>query len=805
MAGARLKKTENKAFFWKGWKEKAKAEIKDALISGEHRKELSVILGYYLFLIILVLSFGWITGLPSRNLKNIGFIFLLIGVYAIISDFFKRKKIISQSVSFFIDSFCHITLITVIVLLAGGHESPVKIPLFFLVTVFAPIFGTWRQLLFSQILILFLFVGAGLFYHGGMVHLVISFLEGLTLLTAAVIIKISTALYQKKSNDYSMLRMEQEVLYKESQEYNVKLEMTVAEKTAKLRKLLDSAESEKLNLERQRIATANLLEDMAETQEKLRISKTSLEIKQLELTAIAELNIKLTSVMDIDDLIVVIREYLTKFIDFNVFTILIHNIEGREEIILKSEIMRPVSRRLLDLAKSEISGFLLNYKVVSEEENNKIMQTEVEISQGKLIEADEKEQYTNFILPFKNGDRIYGAIHIASENAEVYKEKEKKSVVEAIISSVSGALASLEKMYKLQQSKTESLVGSLSNGIIMLNKSREVVLVNPAATRFTGVDKNGFGFGEFLDILAEEDLDEMIEKAMIKGEGNIIKETMIGQKYYEIYVISVKNPDNKIVGAGLVIHDITQLKVVDQMKSEFVSVASHQLRTPLTAVRLFIEMLLNGDAGEIKGQQKEYLNNVYKSTDRMIRLVNDLLNISRIESNRMRIDPMPAQLEKLIKSVVDEERPLAELKRCSIGFMAPPEETPEVPIDKNLFRQVVHNLVTNAVKYSNAGGKVDVSLKLQNGDYLIEVADKGIGIPKKFQARIFEKFSRADNAVKTETEGTGLGLYVCKKIVDTFDGKIWFETSDNQGTKFFVLLPKTGMKANAGERGLVIS
>jgi len=298
-----------------------------------------------------------------------------------------------------------------------------------------------------------------------------------------------------------------------------------------------------------------------------------------------------------------------------------------------------------------------------------------------------------------------------------------------------------------------------------------------------------------------------VDEALREGKTSHINEAKLINSYFEIFVTPVKESGGGIAGGAIILHDITFLKEIDRMKTEFVSVASHQLRTPLTAVKLFTEMLARGEVGPVKKEQKEYLDNINQSTDRMVRLVNDLLNITRIESGRLRIEPVPTDVCDFVKNIVEETMPLAEMKKIKLSYASCPAGSAILPLDVNLFRQVIHNLIVNAIRYSlPEHGKVEVAIEInKQKNYIFSVKDNGIGIPEAAQKRIFEKFYRADNAVKAETEGTGLGLYVSKMIVESSGGKMRFESREGLGTTFIVSMPGSGMPVKKGERGLVIS
>lgn len=231
--------------------------------------------------------------------------------------------------------------------------------------------------------------------------------------------------------------------------------------------------------------------------------------------------------------------------------------------------------------------------------------------------------------------------------------------------------------------------------------------------------------------------------------------------------------------------DHERLKEVDRMKSEFVSVASHQLRTPLTGIKWFCQLLLGGKAGALLPDQQDFISQVNTSNDRMIALVEDLLNVSRIETGKkFEIIKTSLDVSALVRSVIDEHLPLS-LKRTQTITYTPPSSFPMMQVDEQKIRQVLGNLISNALKYSPVGSVVEVSLTMDKKQRaVVAVTDHGIGIPLAQQKRIFEKFFRAENAVSSETDGTGLGLYIAKSICEAHGGGLSFVSTKGKGTTF---------------------
>ena len=238
----------------------------------------------------------------------------------------------------------------------------------------------------------------------------------------------------------------------------------------------------------------------------------------------------------------------------------------------------------------------------------------------------------------------------------------------------------------------------------------------------------------------------------------------------------------------LVARFIEQLTKLNKMKSEFVSIASHQLRTPLSAIKWEMELMLKKFKKGLNKKQIKNLENIYAINQRMIHLVSDLLDVARIDQNRLILRKQKINLVEIAKEVVGEIIPKAKLRNIEINIKTK-KRLPLVLGDSEKIRLAVENLLDNAVKYTNNGGKININV-FESGSFLIfEITDNGVGIPQGQTNRVFEKFFRSDNASKYQTDGTGLGLYIAKNIVEQLDGKIWFQSIENVGSVFSFSLP----------------
>lgn len=236
-----------------------------------------------------------------------------------------------------------------------------------------------------------------------------------------------------------------------------------------------------------------------------------------------------------------------------------------------------------------------------------------------------------------------------------------------------------------------------------------------------------------------------------------------------------------------------KLKQLDEAKDEFISMASHQLRTPLTSVKGYISMLLEGDAGEINDTQRKFLDQAYVSSQRMVYLIADLLNVSRLKTGKFIIEPQPTYLPDVVESEIAQLYETAKVRELELIYKKP-DTFPVLNIDETKIRQVIMNFVDNAIYYTPKGGKITISLKEKPESIEYTVTDTGIGVPKNEQHKLFTKFYRAGNAKKARPDGTGLGLFMAKKVVVAQGGAIVFKTTESKGSTFGFSFPRAKLE-----------
>ncbi|HSX34109.1 MAG TPA: ATP-binding protein [Candidatus Saccharimonadales bacterium] len=374
----------------------------------------------------------------------------------------------------------------------------------------------------------------------------------------------------------------------------------------------------------------------------------------------------------------------------------------------------------------------------------------------------------------------------------------------------------LKEAYRRQaiaQQRDEAMLTSMGEGLIAIDGDGNIAFINRVAASLLSLPNEAAAVGKPVQQVYD----------LYKSEGKADKPLPVEQRpsyiamhtgaaLNDLYLLVkadgtkhilniTANPvklNEQVIGAITVLRDVTKEKEVDRMKTEFISLASHQLRTPLSAIKWFSEMLVSGDVGELQADQLDFARNISASTERMIDLVNALLNISRIESGRIMVDPKPTDLKELVNGITSDLKAKTEEKQQNL-VISVHDDLPKINLDPRLTSQVYMNLLTNAIKYTPKGGEISVFISRKGDDIISQVTDNGYGIPVAQQDRVFQKFFRAANAVKVETDGTGLGLYLIKAIVESSGGKIWFKSEEGKGTTFWFSMPVSGMKQKEGE------
>lgn len=438
------------------------------------------------------------------------------------------------------------------------------------------------------------------------------------------------------------------------------------------------------------------------------------------------------------------------------------------------------------------------------------------VAKKLAVTAKEKEEVRRKLAV------VAKALAVYTTSLEVKDIKKTAELIERV-----KELESLNMTLATSRAKERAILLSIGDGLFATDEKGNIIFINKKAEKLLGRKSEEVMGKLFSDAFEKED-----EKGapipvherpinVVLATGTMPAKPTVTSPYYYVRKNKTKFPvsitvtpitlEGKIIGAIEVFRDITQEKAIDKAKSEFISVASHQLKTPATAIKLLSERLLGGKMGKFTNKQNEYFDDIHSSNERMIELVNALLRVSRLELGSYVLRVEAKDPCAVMQSIVDESKHVIRKKRLKITIEV--LKTPiRISLDEHMFRMVISNLVTNAINYTKEGGSIGVECMLgKKGDvigkksldkdyYVIAVSDTGYGIPLGAQSKVFTKFFRADNARQKHTDGTGLGLYIVKSTLNYSGGLIWFVSKENKGTTFYVAIPMTGMKSTTPKK-----
>ncbi len=351
------------------------------------------------------------------------------------------------------------------------------------------------------------------------------------------------------------------------------------------------------------------------------------------------------------------------------------------------------------------------------------------------------------------------------------------------------------------KNRAEAILFSVGEGVFAVNLKGEIIIFNRVAEKLLGFTLNqaaGQRYDQLLqfqDSKTKEDYGPFINQVLLEGkELSLPNHTvLITASRVEIPVAvsssPIRNQKGIIVGGIVVFRDITHEKEIEEIRTDLISIASHQLRTPLSEIKGLISLLDDNVAGALNPKQKEYMQLMTVANERMINLVNDLLNISRIEQGRLQLNFQSINLGDLASEVQKSLQMRANEHKQKFYLTIDPN-LPQVTADPEKTKEIISNLMENALKYTFDGGTINARVTANDLGVWLLVKDSGVGIPQNRQKDLFQKFSRVENPLSRLTTGTGLGLYAVKQLVEKQKGKIWFESVEGQGSTFGFVLPK---------------
>ena len=342
----------------------------------------------------------------------------------------------------------------------------------------------------------------------------------------------------------------------------------------------------------------------------------------------------------------------------------------------------------------------------------------------------------------------------------------------------------------LEKSRLKTIINRMANGVMVTNRNLEIVLHNPALMRLMEISDKIENPAPITKIMNDESLIDTL-KQIQSGETSegesVSQEINIGTNILRAISAPALGPDRSVVGTVTVLEDVTAFKQLDQMKSDFVNMVAHELRSPLVSIRQINSVLLEGLAGPLEEKQQDFVDRGVKKIDALLELINDLLDVAKIEAGQYVQRQVPTDIGKIIEETVSLMEARAQEQGITLTYSC--QGLKPVQADPKNMEEIFNNLVSNAINYSPEGGRVTVTAQ-SLGEYMeIKVQDTGVGIPSEELPKIFDKFYRVKNPKTRQVIGTGLGLAIVKGVVEAHHGTIDVESIEDKGTTFRILLP----------------
>ena len=344
------------------------------------------------------------------------------------------------------------------------------------------------------------------------------------------------------------------------------------------------------------------------------------------------------------------------------------------------------------------------------------------------------------------------------------------------------------KSRQLQESteRLETVLGSMVEGVVAVDDSQRILFANRAARNLLDMQVSNPVGRPIWEVIRHARIDEVIRTVQAGGESTSL-EIDLPRKHAVVAVLASRLPGNPTSGVVLVFHNVTELRRLENIRREFVSNVSHELKTPLTAIQAYAETLLDGALDEPE-HRTNFVERIGEQAGRLHALIQNLLRLAQIESGENVFDVRAVEVSPVVRECIDEHLAVAESKSQRLVTQAPAADV-NVMADEEGLHTILGNLIDNAVKYTQDGGTISVRWRIDDGMARIDVQDNGPGIPPEHQSRIFERFYRVDRARSRDVGGTGLGLSIVKHLVQEFDGSIGISSEPGSGTTFTVRLP----------------
>lgn len=360
-----------------------------------------------------------------------------------------------------------------------------------------------------------------------------------------------------------------------------------------------------------------------------------------------------------------------------------------------------------------------------------------------------------------------------------------------------------------EKNKFDEILSSIIDGIIALDFNKNIMFLNKASEELTGFRETevlGRPIDQIIHLFSEQE--EIPPRAYCQESFNQTAK-LVGKDGRQVKIslntVQVGPAVQSNLNCILIIHDLSKEEELEQMKLDFVSMASHELKTPLTSIVGYLSVFLEENKGKIPAENLDLLNKAFVAAKQLQTLIQNLLNVNKIEKEQLSVSSQPIDYLPVLTKAVEDLRSQATQKNIVLSIAVPTEPLPKVLADPIRISEVITNLVSNAINYTNPNGKIEVSMKVSPNEVTTTISDNGVGIPQEAIPHLFSKFFRVSNELQQANKGTGLGLYISKSIIEKLHGKIWVQSEIGKGSRFSFTLPAVTISTGVLESNKFVS
>jgi two-component system phosphate regulon sensor histidine kinase PhoR len=386
------------------------------------------------------------------------------------------------------------------------------------------------------------------------------------------------------------------------------------------------------------------------------------------------------------------------------------------------------------------------------------------------------------------------AVSHLGRDAVVFEQNELDSVRRVILQ-LDEELIRLGSQIQQEARRLDAVLSGMDEGLIVVDADEKLLLANPAVCQMFDIEMPRDMGRPVWELIRHQSVERAISKAMTRDRPHQRIVELRGKPSKHLAINATRLQDEESALVIVMFHDITDLHRLENVRREFVANVSHELKTPLASIQGFTESLLHG-AMEDSEYNREFLQRILEQADRLNLLIQDMLALARVEAGEHPFDETAVDIQQVVNGCLAVQQSIAESRQIEL-LSAPPQSPLSVHADEEGVRQILNNLVDNAIKYSDSGGRVEVGWELREEMVQLWVSDQGVGIPAESLDRVFERFYRVDKARSRELGGTGLGLAIVKHLAQAFEGDVWLTSTLGEGTTVCVSLPQANLPVDA--------